>query len=224
MSLLIYLTCQRRNYHENSQKLNTAIVLASLLILILALKSMQIHAAEPQYSIYTIKDNIKRFYPNARILKDNRGYYFTYRNNGYFECYLGKSKYMTLPNFSKKLGGGSSTSTTTQTITAAERKLKQLSAGLLAAYFTKDVHWLCGWVSGVSVDSAAGKILRTPGKYRYTTKICTIKIRNGALKKSGYEKSFYITTQTKVEKYNTTKRRYATLYNNTKPQYNLMVN
>lgn len=187
------------------------------------LQSTEVQAASnKKYSIYYIKNELKSFYPCAKIIKDDRGYYFTYQNNGYFECYLGKSKKMTIQAFSRKLGGGPKKTVVKQTITKTRNKLISASIGLLAAYFTRDVSWLRGWVAGAATDSAVEKILRKPGKYKYTTEICEFPIRNGALENCAYERTYYLTTHRKVEKYNKTKKKYKVLFNSKEPQFSTM--
>ncbi len=204
-------------------KRNVIISFFVLVIIFTWLQSTDVCAASNEkYSIYTITNELKEFYPSAKIKKDNRGYYFTYQNNGYFECYLGKSKKMTIQDFSEKIGGGTQTTVVKQTITEKGNKLKSLAVGALVSYFTKDVSWLRGFVIGTVADSAVGKILRKPGKYRYTTEVCKFPIRNGALKNCTYERTFYLTTHRKIEKYNKSKKKYEVLFNDKTPQYSIM--
>lgn len=158
---------------------------------------------------------------NIRLFQDNHGYYAVYNCNGRVECYLGKkNSEMYFSDFAKKLGGETNCNVKKFTVTKTERELKKMGVGVLCAYICGKLG--CPWYTGYLVsfvgDKLAESVLRSPGEYKMTTVVSSVRVFDCAF--DSYMKTYYFDTYDKLEKYNKKAKKWEKVWSISKPVFN----
>lgn len=174
-------------------------------------------AASKKYSLNTMKDGVNFFYnQNAKIIKDNRGYYFAYKNNGYFEKYLGTNSTMTIQNFASKLDGRSDSKVKFVTVTQTESKLKKWTIAAIISLLANNIPGktatvICTSVASYELGAYVESKLRQPGEYKIEWENCYFRRRDGALKGCGCNWELAVPTMSRISKYNNSTKKYEVL-------------
>lgn len=207
------------------KKLLSFVLVVSILVSAICGNTTNVNAAYSEEKKFSMKQCISYakeapMLSNIRLFHDNHGYYAVYDYNGRVECFLGKkNETMYFSDFAKKLGGTTTRNVKDFKVTKTENELKKLAFGALIAYICTQAGcpWYAAYLIGVAGDKSTEKLLRSPGKYRMTTIVTSVKAYDRA--SESYMETYYFHTVAKLEKYDSSTKKWKKIWNISNPEF-----